>query len=106
MARIVAACALRKENLAAEDRATLLEIIDSEATRLNRIVTDLLSFSRPITVQRGSVDLGELIDRALSLAARPGEVKVELQLLPEDLRVWAKGRRGGARHVIWLATKV
>jgi spermidine synthase len=24
----------------------------------------------------------------------------------EDLRVWAKGRPGGARHVIWLATKV
>jgi spermidine synthase len=23
----------------------------------------------------------------------------------EDMRVWAKGRRGGARHVIWLATK-
>jgi spermidine synthase len=23
----------------------------------------------------------------------------------EDLRVWAKGRPGGARHVIWLATK-
>ena len=23
----------------------------------------------------------------------------------EELRVWAKGRRGGARHVIWLATK-
>lgn len=23
----------------------------------------------------------------------------------EDLRVWANGRRGGARHVIWLATK-
>jgi spermidine synthase len=22
----------------------------------------------------------------------------------EDMRVWAKGRRGGARHVIWLAT--
>ena len=84
-----AVSSLRKANLAAEDRATLLEIIDSEATRLNRIVTDLLSFSRPITVQRGSVDLGELIDRALSLASRPGEVKVELQLLPEDLRVWA-----------------
>ena len=24
----------------------------------------------------------------------------------EDLRVWAKGRPGGARHVIWLATRL
>ena len=23
----------------------------------------------------------------------------------EDIRPWAKGRRGGARHVVWLATK-
>jgi len=84
-----AVSSLRKPNLASEDRATLLEIIDSEATRLNRIVTDLLSFSRPITVQRGSVDLGEIVDRALHLATRPGDVTVDLQMLADDARVWA-----------------
>ena len=63
--------------------------LDSEATRLNRIVTDLLSFSRPITVQRGSVDLSELIDRSLSLAARRSEVTVDQQVLADGVRVWA-----------------
>jgi signal transduction histidine kinase len=84
-----AVASLRKESLAADDRATLLEIIDSEATRLNRIVTDLLSFSRPITLQRGTVQVGELIDRALSLAARKTEVRVDRQMILEGARVWA-----------------
>ncbi len=85
-----AVSSLRKENLAADDRATLLEIIDSEATRLNRIVTDLLSFSRPITVQRASIDLGELVDRALSLATRRKEIAIDRNLA-EGVRVWADG---------------
>jgi signal transduction histidine kinase len=84
-----AVASLRKESLAADDRATLLEIMDSEATRLNRIVTDLLRFSRPITLQRGTVQVGELVERALSLAAPKPGVKIDRQILAEDARVWA-----------------
>jgi signal transduction histidine kinase len=84
-----AVASLRKETLAPDDRATLLEIIDSEATRLNRIVTDLLSFSRPITLQRGAVQLCDLVDRALTLAAKKPEVRVDLQVQAGDARVWA-----------------
>jgi signal transduction histidine kinase len=84
-----AVSSLRKETLAADDRATLLEIIDSEASRLNRIVTDLLSFSRPITLQRGTVQIAELIDRALSLAAKKAEIRVDRQVLLDGARVWA-----------------
>jgi signal transduction histidine kinase len=84
-----AVASLRKESLAPGDRATLLEIIDSEATRLNRIVTDLLSFSRPITLQRGAVQLSDLVERALTLATKRPEVRVDLQVLAEGARVWA-----------------
>jgi signal transduction histidine kinase len=84
-----AVAGLRKDNIAATDRATLLEIIDSEATRLNRIVTDLLSFSRPVTLQRGSVQLNDLIDRALKLASTRTEVNVDQQMLLPSARVWA-----------------
>jgi signal transduction histidine kinase len=84
-----AVSSLRKETLAPDDRATLLEIIDSEASRLNRIVTDLLSFSRPITLQRGTVQVADLVDRALSLAAKKAEVRVDRQVLLEGARVWA-----------------
>jgi signal transduction histidine kinase len=84
-----AVASLRKVTLAPDDRATLLEIIDSEATRLNRIVTDLLSFSRPITLQRGSVQVCELVERALTLAAKKPDVRVDLQMPVEVPRVWA-----------------
>jgi signal transduction histidine kinase len=84
-----AVASLRKESLAADDRATLLEIIDSEATRLNRIVTDLLRFSRPITLQRGTVEIGELVERALHLAAQKTGVRIDKQILAEGARVWA-----------------
>jgi signal transduction histidine kinase len=84
-----AVAGLRKESIAATDRATLLEIIDSEATRLNRIVTDLLSFSRPVTLQRGSVQLNDLIDRALKLVSTRTGVNVDHQMLLPSARVWA-----------------
>jgi signal transduction histidine kinase len=84
-----AVASLRKESLAADDRATLLEIMDSEATRLNRIVTDLLRFSRPITLQRGTVQVGDLVGRALRLAKRNAEVRIDLQILVDGARVWA-----------------
>jgi signal transduction histidine kinase len=84
-----AVAGLRKASIAPTDRATLLEIIDSEATRLNRIVTDLLSFSRPVTLQRGHVQLNELIDRALKLVSTRAEVNVDQQMLLPGARVWA-----------------
>jgi signal transduction histidine kinase len=84
-----AVASLRKESLAPDDRATLLEIMDSEATRLNRIVTDLLRFSRPITLQRGTVEIGELVERALLLAAQKTGVRIDKQILVEGARVWA-----------------
>ncbi len=83
-----AVAGLRKESIAPADRATLLEIIDSEATRLNRIVTDLLSFSRPVTLQRGHVPLNDLIDRALKLVSSRARVNVDLQMLLPSARVW------------------
>jgi signal transduction histidine kinase len=84
-----AVASLRKEALTAEDRTTLLEIMDSEATRLNRIVTDLLRYSRPLTLEQGSVRVGELLERALALATHRDAVRVERQMLLEEARVWA-----------------
>jgi signal transduction histidine kinase len=59
-----ATAGLRRSTLGSEDRTTLLSILDEEAARLNRLVTDLLSFARPVIIKRSSVSIVELARRA------------------------------------------
>jgi signal transduction histidine kinase len=49
--------------------ATLLEVMDEEAERLDRMVADLLDLTRPKSSSRQPVQLGELVDGAI-VAAR------------------------------------
>jgi len=75
---------LRRRELPEADRATLHGILDEEAERLNRLVTDLLAFARPVTPQRREVPVAELVSRAIELARAgsrsPAEVQVELDV--------------------------
>ena len=59
---------LRKQAISREDHGTLLGILDEETSRLNRLVTDLLRYARPVNVQRSHIVLADLLERALSLA--------------------------------------
>jgi signal transduction histidine kinase len=61
-----AVAGLRKEVISREDHATLLSILDEEARRLNRLVTDLLRYARPINVQRTQFAVRDLLERAVS----------------------------------------
>lgn len=68
-----AVSSLRREDLASHDRSVLLTILVEESERLNRLVTDLLRYARPIAVQRQHVLLHELAKRATLLqGAHPG----------------------------------
>ena len=63
---------LRKNpDLTGEDRE-LLEIIQNESQRLNRIVSDFLAFGRPRPPQFQEVNLNELIDETLAPIQRDG----------------------------------
>ncbi len=59
-----AVAGLRRPSLREDDRHTLLGIVDEETARLNRLVTDLLRFARPVSIRRSSVALAELVRRA------------------------------------------
>lgn len=59
-----AAAGLRRPTIGNEDRTTLLSILDEETARLNRLVTDLLRFARPVIIKRSSVSILELARRA------------------------------------------
>lgn len=58
-----AAAGLRRPTLGSEDRTTLLSILDEETARLNRLVTDLLRYARPVIIKRSSVSIIELVRR-------------------------------------------
>jgi len=79
---------LRRGGMGDDDRKMLLDIVDEEAARLNRLVTDLLRFARPVTVRRSAVSLVELAHRAESLAREGQTVQVSIADDPEVKTVW------------------
>ncbi len=84
-----AVSSLRKaESLAEAERAELLRILDDETSRLNRIVTDLLRYARPLTVQRSRIALNDLLGRALGLAKRHEGVKIVFEVDAKEVAVW------------------
>ncbi len=84
-----AVAGLKKEGVPREDQTTLLSILDEEVERLNRLVTDLLGYARPLALQRTQLAVDDLVDRALGLArSRPG-ITVTVERQAYDARVWA-----------------
>jgi signal transduction histidine kinase len=84
-----AVAGLRKQGISREDHDTLLAILDEETSRLNRLVTDLLRYARPVNVQRSHFSLADLLDRALSLKSPDGKsIKTELKIECHEGRIW------------------
>ncbi|MFO0762635.1 MAG: ATP-binding protein, partial [Byssovorax sp.] len=73
-----AVATLRRPQIQAGDRETLLQILDEETERLNRLVGDLLRYARPVTLQRQLLSLRDIAERAMVLAQGHDHVAVEL----------------------------
>ncbi len=72
-----AVAGLRKPTLSREDQITLLGILEDESSRLNRLVSDLLRYARPVSVQRSRIVLDDLLERALRFARATPTVSVQ-----------------------------
>ena len=73
-----ASSSLKKKELRAEDRQVLLAILEEETLRLNRLVSDLLNYARPIAPQRTRLLLLELLEQtAVRVDSGGVEVRVE-----------------------------
>jgi two-component system, NtrC family, sensor histidine kinase PilS len=57
------------------DQRQLVEIITRETERLNRTITDFLSYARPMSPNRQVVDLAELISETVQLMRNSPELK-------------------------------
>ena len=73
-----AVAGLRRSGLREEDRMMLLGIVDEETARLNRLVTDLLRFARPVAVRAALVSLPELAHRSESVTKQDHSIEVEV----------------------------
>jgi len=78
----------------APDVKLLLDIVGEEASRLNRMVDDLLDFSRPLAPAKAATPLGPLFEDALAAAraeapSHPVDVRMEIQVetAPADGRL-------------------
>ncbi|HXX67903.1 MAG TPA: ATP-binding protein [Polyangiaceae bacterium] len=84
-----AVAGLRKPVITRGDHEVLLSILDEEANRLNRLVTDLLRYARPVNVQRSHVALEDVIERALALANTDAKtIRMELEMEVSESRLW------------------
>jgi signal transduction histidine kinase len=84
-----AVAGLRKQAISREDHEVLLAILDEETSRLNRLVTDLLRYARPVNIQRSQIALGDLLERALGLANTGAKsIRMELKMQVHEGRLW------------------
>ena len=86
-----------------EDEQKLVDIVNRESDRLNRLVNDILSYSKSPLPRRQPTDLGQLMEETLILLERHpqfnGGIRVERQF-PRG-RVTAAVDAGQMRQVLW-----
>jgi signal transduction histidine kinase len=84
-----AVSSLRKQAISREDHDTLLAILDEEASRLNRLVADLLRYARPVSVQRQQISIADLLERTLGLPhGERRDIRAELKVECHEGRLW------------------
>jgi signal transduction histidine kinase len=74
---------LRREGVTPAQLAAAVADIDEEVVRLNRIVSEVLDFARPIKFDLAPVDLNALCADAARAAAPDGDIGVRLELAPD-----------------------
>jgi signal transduction histidine kinase len=83
-----AGASLRKQAISRQDHDMLLGILDEETSRLNRLVTDLLRYARPVNVQRSDVSLADVLDRVLALVMKDRKgIRAEFQVESREGRI-------------------
>lgn len=89
------------EGLSEEDRR-LCDIIQSEANRLNDLVSDMIDLSKPRTPLLGDVDAAKVAREVVELAAKSGrgvsDVRIEFRGVGS---LWVRADGAQLRQLIW-----
>jgi len=94
---------LRSEMDSDSSQAELMEIILRESDRLNRIITDFLSYARPRSLTQARVDVGDLLHQTFALLRHSPELgpnQTVTEALPAE-PVFAEADEGQLKQVFW-----
>jgi signal transduction histidine kinase len=84
-----AVAGLRKQAISRQDHETLLAILEEETSRLNRLVTDLLRYARPVNIQGSDFSLSDVLERALGLVSQDRKgIQTDFKADGHDGRIW------------------
>ena len=94
---------LRSEMDSDSSQAELMEIILRESDRLNRIITDFLSYARPRSLIQARVDVGDLLHQTFALLRHSPEIGPNQTVTEElpDEPVLAEADEGQLKQVFW-----
>jgi signal transduction histidine kinase len=82
-----AVATLKRPNIDAEARETLLGILSEETARLNQLVGDLLHYARPLSVEPESVALQDLIAKVTSPLQNRVDLDFDIKTADDTPRV-------------------
>jgi two-component system sensor histidine kinase PilS (NtrC family) len=94
---------LRSEVDSDSSQAELMEIILRESDRLNRIITDFLSYARPRSLTQAPVDVGDLLHQTFALLRHSPEIGPN-QTVTEELPaepIFAEADEGQLKQDFW-----
>jgi len=94
---------LRTEMDNDSSQTELMEIILRESDRLNRIITDFLSYARPRSLTPSMVDVGNLLHQTFALLRHSPEI-LETQTIVEELppvQLSTEADEGQLKQVFW-----
>ncbi|HVF22179.1 MAG TPA: ATP-binding protein [Pyrinomonadaceae bacterium] len=94
---------LRSEVDNDSSQAELMEIILRESDRLNRIITDFLSYARPRSLTQARVDVGDLLHQTFALMRHSPEIGPNQTITEElpDEPIFAAADEGQLKQVFW-----
>ena len=94
---------LRSEMDSDPAQTELMEIILRESDRLNRIITDFLSYARPRSLIQARVDVGDLLHQTFALMRHSPEIGANQSIVEElpDDPLYAEADEGQLKQVFW-----
>ena len=94
---------LRSELDSDSSQTELMEIILRESDRLNRIITDFLSYARPRSLAPARVDVGDLLHQTFALMRHSPEIAANQSIVEElpSEPSFAEADEGQLKQVFW-----